>query len=106
MKHELAEGRRLLQNKDISACLVVAIAEPMSLLETERFLESLQVLEIQSGGLFINRILTDANTDLDRYSEQQQLLEKFLELPGKQPVFIVPATGIRTTRQCGVRQYY
>lgn len=90
MKHELAEGRRLLQNKDISACLVVAIAEPMSLLETERFLESLQVLEIQSGGLFINRILTDANTDLDRYSEQQQLLEKFVELPGKQPVFIVP----------------
>ena len=88
-KHELAEGRRLLQNQDISACLVVAIAEPMSLLETGRFLESLQGLEIKSGGLFINRILTDANTDLDRYSEQQQLLEKFLEL-AKQPVFIVP----------------
>ncbi|MBW4607119.1 MAG: ArsA family ATPase [Hassallia sp. WJT32-NPBG1] len=89
MKHQLAEGRRLLQNQDISACLVVAIAEPMSLLETERFLQSLQVLEIKSGGLFINRILRDANTDLDRYSEQQKLLEKFVELPG-QPVFIVP----------------
>ena len=89
MKHELAEGRHLLQNQDISACLVVAIAEPMSLLETQRFLESLKVLEINSGGLFINRILTDANTDLDRYSEQQKLLEKFVQLPG-QPVFIVP----------------
>jgi arsenite-transporting ATPase len=50
----------------------------------------LQALEIKSGGLFINRILTDANTDLDRYSEQQQLLDKFLEIPGNQPVFIVP----------------
>jgi arsenite-transporting ATPase len=70
--------------------LVVAIAEPMSLLETERFLESLQVLEIKSGGLLINRILTDANTDLDRYSEQQKLLKQFVELPGNQPVFIVP----------------
>jgi arsenite-transporting ATPase len=88
-KHELAEGRRLLQNQDISACLVVAIAEPMSLLETERFLESLQVLKIKSGGLLVNRILTDANADLDRYSEQQKLLEKFVELPVK-PVFIVP----------------
>lgn len=90
MKSELAEGRRLLQNQDISALLVVAIAEPMSLLETARFLESLQVLEIQTGGLLINQILVDAPTDLDRYSEQQELLDKFVKLPGTQPVFIVP----------------
>ncbi len=90
MKHELAEGRCLLQNQDISACLVVAIAEPMSLLETERFLESLQVLEIPSSGLFINQIVLDADTDLDRYSEQQKLLNKFVKLPGNQAVFIVP----------------
>lgn len=90
MKSELAEGRRLLQDKNFTACLVAAIAEPMSLLETARFIESLQQLEIPCSGLLINRILTDANTDLDRYSEQQQLLDKFLKLPGKQPILIVP----------------
>lgn len=94
MKSELAEGRRLLQNEEISACLVVAIAEPMSLLETSRFIESLQVLHIKSSGLIINRILTKADTDLDRYSEQQQLLDKFLKLPGYQPVFIVPLQAL------------
>lgn len=90
MKSELAEGKRLLQNQDFTACLVVAIAEPMSLLETERFIENLQVLEIPCGGLLINRILTDADPDLDRYSEQQELLDKFLKIPGEHPVFIVP----------------
>ncbi|MBD2773087.1 ArsA family ATPase [Iningainema sp. BLCCT55] len=89
MKSELAQGRRLLQNQDISACLVVAIAEPMSLLETERFIENLQILKIACGGLFINRIITDADVDLDRYSEQQRLLDKFLKLLVK-PIFIVP----------------
>lgn len=90
MKSELAQGRRLLQNKDISALLVVAIAESMSLLETSRLLKSLQALSIPCGGLFVNQFLTNAPTDLDRYSEQQQLLEKFIKLPGNHPVFIVP----------------
>jgi arsenite-transporting ATPase len=90
IKSELAEGRRLLQNEGFTACSVVAIAEPMSLLETERFLESLQALEIPCGGLLINLVLPDAGADLDRYSEQQELLDKFLKIPGSQPVFIVP----------------
>ncbi len=90
MKSELAEGRHWLQNERVTACSVVAIAEPMSLLETERFLESLHSLEIPCGGLFINLVLQDAGADLDRYSEQQQLLDKFIKIPGNQPVFIVP----------------
>ncbi|WP_460205769.1 ArsA family ATPase [Scytonema sp. NUACC21] len=90
MKSELAEGKRLLQDVNFTACLVVAIAEPMSFLETERFLDNLQELDITCGGLFVNKILTDTNSDLDRYSEQQNLLAKFLNLSGKQPVFTVP----------------
>lgn len=90
MKSELAEGRGLLQDADFSACNVVAIAEPMSLLETQRFLDSLHHLEIPCGGLFINHIVTAANTNADRYSEQQQLLQKFLQLPGKRHIFRVP----------------
>ena len=90
MKSELAEGRRLLQDESFTACLVVAIAEPMSLLETERFIASLQKLEIACGGLFINRIVTDRDSDLDRYSEQQQLLDKFLKISTNQPVAIIP----------------
>ncbi|MBD2181916.1 ArsA family ATPase [Planktothrix sp. FACHB-1355] len=89
MKSELSEGKRSLQNKDFTACLVVAIAEPMSLLETERLIESLQALEIACSGIFVNHILTETSPDLDRYSEQQQLLQKFLKLPGKQPVFTI-----------------
>ena len=90
MKSELAEGRGLLQDADFSACNVVAIAEPMSLLETQRFLDSLHQLKIPCGGLFINHIVTEAHTNADRYSEQQQLLQKFLQLPGKHHIFTIP----------------
>ncbi|MDF0554741.1 ArsA family ATPase [Kamptonema sp. UHCC 0994] len=90
MKSELAEGRNLLQDADFSACNVVAIAEPMSLLETQRFLDSLHKLEIPCGGLFVNHIITNTETNGDRYSEQQQLLQKFLQLPGNHHIFTVP----------------
>ncbi|MFN6487582.1 MULTISPECIES: ArsA family ATPase [unclassified Nostoc] len=90
LKSELAEGKRLLQDVNFTACLVVAIAEPMSLLETKRFLDNLQELEITCGGLIINKILTDINQDLDRYSEQQKLLNNFLDVSANQSLFIVP----------------
>ncbi len=89
MKSDLTEGKNLLQNEAFTACLVVAIAEPMSFLETERLIDSLQDLEIPCSGLFINQILTDTDLDLDRYSEQQQLLNKYLKLFGNKPVFTV-----------------
>ncbi|OLP16036.1 arsenic transporter [Leptolyngbya sp. 'hensonii'] len=95
MRSELTMGRQLLQDKAHTACLVVAIAEPMSLLESERFLTALEQLQIPVGGLFINRILQPeslerlSTSDLDRYSEQQDLLEKFLHLT-PYPVFVIP----------------
>ncbi|SRR5579883_213597 len=57
MKADLADGRQLLQNQDFTACLVVAIAEPMSFLETQRFLAALEALHIPVGALFVNRLL-------------------------------------------------
>lgn len=89
MKSELASGKTLLQDALFTACLVVAIPETMSLLETGRFLESLQTLQIPCGGLLINHILTSKDTDPDRYYEQQVLLQQFLQLPGNQPIFTV-----------------
>jgi arsenite-transporting ATPase len=57
MKADLVGGRQLLQNQDATACLVVAIAEPMSLLETQRFLTALEALHIPVGGVFVNRLV-------------------------------------------------
>lgn len=90
MKTQLAEGRRLLQDETFTGCLVVGISEPMCFLETERFINSLETLEVPFAGLFINRILTNADIEPDRYAEQQNLLHKYLELVGNQPVFIIP----------------
>jgi len=90
MKDELAQGRELLEDADFSVCNVVAIAEPMSLLETQRFLDSLHHLEIPCGSLFVNHILAEKNTNSDRYSEQQQLLQKFLQIPGNHHIFTIP----------------
>ncbi|WP_219904285.1 ArsA family ATPase [Stenomitos frigidus] len=57
MKADLVGGRQLLQNQATTACLVVAIAEPMSLLETQRFLTALGTLKIPVGGVFVNRLV-------------------------------------------------
>jgi arsenite/tail-anchored protein-transporting ATPase len=70
MKADLAAGRSLLQNAEQSACFVVAIAEPMSYLESRRFIESLRELKIPVGGIIVNRLTTATDT-----------LEKFSLLP-------------------------
>ncbi|WP_179068225.1 ArsA family ATPase [Nostoc sp. C052] len=90
MKTELAEGRRLLQDEKFTGCLVVGISEPMCYLETERFLNSLETLEVPYAGLFINRILLNSELEPDRYAEQQNLLKKYLELSPNYPVFTLP----------------
>ncbi|MDX2097605.1 MAG: ArsA family ATPase [Leptolyngbyaceae cyanobacterium bins.59] len=92
MRAELAAGRQLLQKQGHTACLVVAIAEPMSLLETERFLKALGELEIPFAGLFVNRIVAGEGTtvDQDRYSEQQQVLQQLKALADSQSVWSVP----------------
>lgn len=86
-KFELSEGRRLLQDNQFTSCLVVAIAEPMCLSETERFLENLKTINIPYGGIVINRIVTDPDIEPDRYAEQQNLINKFLKIAQNQPVF-------------------
>jgi arsenite/tail-anchored protein-transporting ATPase len=87
MKADLLEGRHLLQHEQRTACLVVAIAESMSLLETQRFLKSLRELQIPCGGLYINQLVTDTD---NRYRDQQLLVGKFIELGQPQPVMVIP----------------
>jgi arsenite/tail-anchored protein-transporting ATPase len=70
MKADLAAGRSLLQNATRAACWVVAIAEPMSYLESRRFIESLKELKIPVGGIIVNRLTTTID-----------ILEKFSTLP-------------------------
>lgn len=111
MGAELAGGRQLLQDADFTGCLVVAIAEPMSLLETERFLAALEPLHIPVGGMVVNRVLggrcqvsgtrcqvpsvrADGEDDslpfLDRFGEQQKVVSDLLNLAKQKPVFGVP----------------
>jgi arsenite/tail-anchored protein-transporting ATPase len=89
MKQDLASSRSILQDPIHTACLVVAIAEPMSFLETQRFLVALENLNIPCGGLFVNRILSNQD-DLDRYQEQEELIKQFIILAEKRPLFLVP----------------
>ncbi|MBW4661606.1 MAG: ArsA family ATPase [Drouetiella hepatica Uher 2000/2452] len=91
MKADLASGRQLLQDPVRTACCVVAIPEPMSYLETRRFIDALHTLQIPVGGLFVNHIHLDRATP-----EQQELLAKFeaIQFEGiqddLQPVLGVP----------------
>ncbi len=89
LKDELTRGRQLLENRERSACLVVAIAEPMSLLETERFLNSLKSLKVSCGGIFINQILPN-RTNSEQIQEQQHLIDRFINLAVNRPIFLVP----------------
>ncbi|WRH67449.1 MAG: ArsA family ATPase [Planktothrix sp. GU0601_MAG3] len=89
MQEELASGRSRLQDQEKTACFVVAIPEPMSWLETQRFLEALQGLNIPVGGLLINHIVSPTK-NLDRYQEQQKLLKQFQDISGNHPIFTIP----------------
>jgi arsenite-transporting ATPase len=88
MKADLAAGRQLLQDQQQTACLVVAIAQPMSFLETRRFLTALEKLQIPIGGLFVNHILSESD-ESDRYDEQQLILGKFQAI-AQHPIFTAP----------------
>jgi len=93
MREDLARGRGLLQDDQNTACLVGAIAEPMSWLETQDLINSLQQLNIPCGGVFVNRILDnngESAIQRDRVYEQQQLLEQFRETFHSLPLYVVP----------------
>lgn len=56
MTADLAAGRSQLQDPQRTACWIVAIPEPLSLLETERFAAALTELQIPLGGIVVNRL--------------------------------------------------
>jgi arsenite-transporting ATPase len=76
MRSHLQAGRSLLQDSAQTACLIVAIPEPMSWFETRRLMEALDHLHIPVGGIFLNHMLT-AGAATDRLLEQNHVLEKF-----------------------------
>ncbi|HIK41059.1 ArsA family ATPase [Thermoleptolyngbya sp. M55_K2018_002] len=99
MQTRLAHGRALLQDATRTACLAVAIPEPMSYQETRRFLESLDTLHIPIGGIVVNRVLSDSQPSEgdsrsdpygNRLCEQADLLEKFAALCPDPLLLILP----------------
>jgi len=95
MKADLASGRALLQDTARTACLVVAIPEPMSLLETKRFLVAIAQLHIPFGGIFINHVVpedvhgTGANQE-NQQAEQAEMISQFLAIAPSPPILMVP----------------
>ena len=95
-KTDLQAGRSLLQNQTHTACFVVAIPEPMSLVESQRFVTALSELGIPWGGVLLNRIApprpTPTAAESDRLLEQYTLLQQFQQWLAAQekPLWIIP----------------
>lgn len=87
MRQDLKSGRRLIQDPERTACWVVGIPEPMSFLESQRFIESLGRLQIPLGGLAINRVILQ-NGQVNPV--QAQVLDQFRPLAAGHPVLWVP----------------
>lgn len=82
MTTDLAAGRSQLQDTQQTACWVVAIPEPLSFRETERFITSLGDLKIPLGGIVVNRLLGTA--------AQNNYLAKFDHISDSTPVLGLP----------------
>jgi arsenite-transporting ATPase len=87
MCHDLEQGRALIQDGDRAACWVVGIPEPMSQLESDRFITALGRLGVPLGGLVINRVLCQGPHIL---AMQTPVLEAFQAMAQGQPVLWVP----------------
>lgn len=72
MTTDLAAGRSQLQDPERTACWVIAIPEPLSLRETERFVAALTELRIPLGGIIVNRLTGNA--------PQRHQLEQFRQI--------------------------
>lgn len=95
MREELAAGRGLLQDPTRTNCLVMAIAEPMSLMESKRFMQALHQLQISIGGIVVNRMLpkrcvNDPDPNLMQACEQHKMLQQFFDISDSKPVFRLP----------------
>jgi arsenite-transporting ATPase len=89
MGADLAAGRAQLQggasgsvSEQRTACWIVALAEPLSVRETERFLKALRQLKIPLGGLVVNR--------LTQSLAQGVQLQAFTRLVPEKPILTLP----------------
>lgn len=87
MGRDLAAGRSLIQDRDRTACWVVGIPEPMSHLESQRFITALDRLQIPLGGIVVNRVQTQGGQII---APHRQLLRDFQDLSPGQPVLWLP----------------
>lgn len=96
MRRDLTDGRQLLQDSARSACFVVAIAEWLSLLESQRLIKALEALKIPFGGVFLNQV----------HAEREELVRKFQEIAdpvltfsqqSQEPIGIVALDRLITT---------
>ncbi|PSN20418.1 arsenic transporter [filamentous cyanobacterium CCP5] len=95
MQRDLAEGRSLLQDPQRTACWIVAIPEPMSFAESQRFRQSLGQLQIPMGGVIVNR-LAIAHGQVK--AAQQPILRQFQQLFGPEHAWGLP---LQTTEPVG-----
>lgn len=91
MRQDLDDGRELIQDPQRTACWVVGIPEPMSLLESQRFIEALEELHIPLGGLMINRVQLHEGW---AEASQQSVMQSFRELVAGQTPYCVPLQTI------------
>lgn len=88
MRHDLEQGRALIQDCNRTACWVVGIPEPMSWAESDRFIAALGRLGVPIGGLVINRVPQKSGRILGTH---RQMLTQFAAIAQGQPVLWVPA---------------
>lgn len=95
-KDDLQAGRSLLQDGARTACFVVAIPEPMSLVESQRFVAALEELGIPWGGVLLNRVQLQTGSgspsavEYDRLLEQRELVKAFETWVDPQPLWLIP----------------
>lgn len=82
MTADLAAGRSQLQDPKRTACWIVAIPEPLSLRESERFVAALTELQIPRGGIVVNRLTGSA--------PQRHQLQKFTHIEPSRPLLGLP----------------
>lgn len=82
-KNKLQVVGELLQDPSKTQFFGVMEAEELSLLETNRLINDLESYEIPVGGVFINKVLEDIDTDCDlcssRYENQQEVINQAQE---------------------------
>ena len=87
MRHDLEQGRGLIQDGTRAVCWVVGIPEPMSLAESDRFITALDRLSIPLGGLVINR---GGQSEGRPLATHRSVLAQFETIARGQPVLWVP----------------